>query len=120
MKIVILIDEIFTNDVNDNVDYEILLIVKNKKTKKLKVKRKYEIITIRNKQLQILIKNEKLTLFLRRKHVYKTFKSDFNQFEFFFEFLFETEIFKLKRQRLFLVFKSINFNNYVNKNFKKY
>ena len=72
------INEIFTNDVNDNVDYETLLIAKNKKTKKLKIKRKYEIITIRNKQLQISIKNEKLTLFLRRKRDRKTFKNNFN------------------------------------------
>ena len=78
MKIMISIDEIFTNNVDDNINYEILLIAKNKKTKKLKIKRKYEIITIRNKQLQISIKNEKLTLFLRRKRVCKTFKNNFD------------------------------------------
>ena len=65
MKIVIFIDEISIND----VDYEILLIMKNKKTKKLKIKRKYEIIAIRNKQLQIFIRNEKIALFLRRERV---------------------------------------------------
>ena len=78
----ILIDEIFTSDIN-NVNYKILLIVKNKKTKKLKIKRKYKIITIRNKQLQISIKNKKLTLFLRRKRVRKTFENNFDQFKFF-------------------------------------
>ena len=78
MRIVILINEIFTNDVDDNINYETLLIAKNKKTKKLKIKRKYEIITIRNKQLQISIKNKKLTLFLQRKRDCKTFENDFD------------------------------------------
>ena len=115
-----MINEIFINDVNNDVDYKIFLIAKNKKTKKLKIKYKYEIIAIRNKELQISIRNKKIALFLRRKRIYKTFENDFDQFEFFFEFLFETKIFKFKKQRLFLVFKLINFNNYVDKNFKKY
>ena len=114
------IDEIFTSDVDDDVDYEALLIVENKKTKRLKAKRKYEIATTRNKQLQISIKDEKLTLFLRRRRDRKTLESDLDQFELSFEFSSETEVFRLKKQRSFFVFKSINLDNYLDKNFKKY
>ena len=120
VKTVISIDEILTSDVDDDVDYETLLIAENKKTKKLKTKRKYEIATTRNKQLQTSIKDEKLTLFLRRERDRKTLENDLDQFEFFFEFSFETKVFKLKKQRSFLALKSTNFDNYVDKNFKKY
>ena len=84
------------------------------------IKRKYNIIVTRNKQLQISLRDNKITLIMRRDRVRKTFENNFNLFNFSFEFLFEIEIFQLKKQRLFLVLKLINLNNYFNKNFKKY
>ena len=67
-----------------------------------------------------LFRIEKVALFLRRDRVRKTLESDFEFSNSFFEFLFETEISRRKKQRSFFVLKSTNLNNYHDKNFKKY
>ena len=120
IKIVVLSVEIITIDVNNTVDYEIFVATKKKKTKQLLIKCKYNIIVIRNKQLQALLRDNKITLIVQRSYAHKALENDLDSFDFFFEFLFEIKIFRLKKQRLFFVLKSINLNNYFNKNFKKY
>ena len=86
----------------------------------MKTKRQYEILQKRNKKLLKFFRIEKIALFLRRDRVRKTLENNFEFSNSFFEFLFETKTSRRKKQRLFLVLKSTNLNNYHDKNFKKY
>ena len=86
----------------------------------MKIKRQYEILQKRNKKLLKFFRVEKIALFLRRDRVRKALENDFEFSNSFFEFSFETKIFRRKKQRSFLVLKPTNLNNYHDKNFKKY
>ena len=112
--------ETTTTDVNDAVDYEALTAAKKKKTKQLLTKRKYDIVVTRNKQLQTLLRDNKVAPIVRRGRARKAPESDPNPFDPPFGSLFETETPRLKRQRSPLALKSANLDNYFGKNFKEY
>ena len=78
---------------NNVVDYKTFVATKKKKIKQLLIKRKYNIVVTRNKQLQVLLHDNKIALIVRRNRVRKILENNFNSFDFFFEFLFEIEIF---------------------------
>ena len=109
---------IYTFNKNNNINYKILAL-KKKKFKKLKTKYKYKIVVIKNKLFQIFLQNKKITSIMRQEHTYKIFENNFEKFDFDFEFFFDI-IFRIKKQRFFFVLKSINLNQYIDKNFKKF
>ena len=112
--------ETITIDVDDVVDYEAFIAAEEKKTKQLLAKRKYDIVVARNKQLQASLRDDEVASVVRRGRARKVFGSDFDSFDSFFGFSFETEAFRLKRQRSPLALKSVNLDNYFGKNFKEY
>ena len=94
---------------NNNVNYVELVAKKRKKTKNLKIKRKYLILQERNKRLREYLQNDEIktnsTRYCRMIKINENFL---------------TEALKLKRQRLIIDLKFINFNIYHDKNFKKF
>ena len=94
---------------NDNVDYTELVVKKRKKTKNLKIKRKYLILQERNRRLLKSIKDDEVeTSSTRRRRITKI---DENLF---------AKVLKLKRQRSTIDLKLTNLDIYNNKNFKKF
>ena len=57
------------------------------------IKRKYNIIVTQNKQLQILLRDNKIALIVQHNYTYKTLENNFNLFDFSFEFLFKIKVF---------------------------
>ena len=102
-------DEDVVTSLNDNVDYVELVAKKRKKTKNLKIKRKYFILQERNRRLRKFLQNDEIkTQSTRRCKIIKI------------DEIFLTEVSELKRQRLIIDLKFINFNIYHDKSFKKF
>ena len=94
---------------SDNVDYVELVAKKRKKTKNLKIKRKYLILQERNRRLRKSLRNDEIETQSTRRR--RTIKIDENLL---------TEVLKLKRQRLIIDLKSTNLDIYHDKSFKKF
>ena len=67
-----------------------------------------------------MLRDNEIALIVRRDRARKTLENNLDLFDSSFEFLFEIEISRLKKQRSLFVLKSINLNNYFDKNFKEY
>ena len=95
------------DDDASDVDYVVLLVAKEQKTIKLEIKRKYEIAMQRNKRLLASLKEDEIMQpqlrSKRRNRARKTLESVFEFRRFSFDFSFEVEIHRFKKQRSFLV-----------------
>ena len=92
-------DEDVATSSNDNVDYVELVAKKRKKTKNLKIKRKYLILQKKNRRLRKFLRNNEIKTQSTRCR--KTIKINKNLL---------TEASESKRQYLIIDLKFINFN----------
>ena len=94
---------------NDAVDYTALVEKERARNKNLKVKREYQILLKRNKRLQISLRDDEVSVSIRRKRNVVRINNDFFD-----------EIFQFKRQRSVAELKSANLNFYYDKSYKEF
>ena len=94
---------------NDAVDYTALVEKKRARSKNLKAKREYQILLKRNKRLQTSLRDDEVSVSIRRKRSVVRASDDFFD-----------KTFQLKRQRSVAELKSANLNLYYDKNYKEF
>ena len=94
---------------NDAVDYTALIEKERARSKNLKTKREYQILLKRNKRLQISLRDDEISVSIRRRRSAARASDDFFD-----------EISQFKRQRSIVELKSANLNFYYDKNYKEF
>ena len=94
---------------NDAVDYTALVEKKRARSKNLKAKREYQILLKRNKRLQTSLRDDEVSVSIRRRR--SAARASDDSFD---------EISQFKRQRSVAELKSANLNLYYDKNYKEF
>ena len=104
-------EKTFNHEFNENdvVDYTALVKKKRAQNKNLKVKREYQILLKRNRRLQILFRNDEISMSIKRRR--NVARASNNFFD---------EIFQFKRQRSIAELKLTNLNLYYDKSYKEF
>ena len=104
-------EKTFSHEFNedDAVDYTALVEKKRARNKNLKAKREYQILLKRNKRLQTPLRNDEVSVSIRRRRSAAQASDDFFD-----------EISQLKRQRSVAELKSANLDLYYGKSYKEF
>ena len=94
---------------NDAVDYTALVEKKRARSKNLKAKREYQILLKRNKRLQTSLRDDEVSVSIRRRR--SAARASDDSFD---------EISQFKRQRSVAELKSANLNLYYDKSYKEF
>ena len=94
---------------NDAVDYTAFVEKERARNKNLKAKREYQILLKRNKRLQTPLRDDEISMSIRRRRSVVRTSDDFFD-----------EISQLKRQRSVVELKSANLNLYYDKSYKEF